>query len=136
MTKAETKVRQTEQNKKAVLVALEKTLGVVTQACKMVGVGRTNFYNWYEQDKEFAKQVDEMQEVALDFAESKLHSRIKDGSDTAIIFFLKTKGKKRGYVERTEFANVDAPAFVVKPEQKGVMKVLKTVDERNRKTGN
>ena len=32
---------KTEQHKKAMLDALEKSLGVVTAACKAVGIGRT-----------------------------------------------------------------------------------------------
>jgi hypothetical protein len=38
----------------------------------------------------------------LDFAESQLYKQIKDGSTTATIFYLKTKGKQRGYVERQQ----------------------------------
>jgi hypothetical protein len=93
---------KTEQHKKAMLDALEKSLGVVTAACKTVGVGRTTHYLWMRQDPEYKAAVEELSDVAIDFAESQLHKQIKDGNSTATIFFLKTKGKKRGYVERQE----------------------------------
>ena len=77
-------------------------MGVVTTACKKVGVSRTTFYEYYNTDDKFKKDIDELEAVALDFAESQLHSQIKNGSTAATIFYLKTKGKKRGYVERQE----------------------------------
>ena len=46
--------------------------------------------------------VEDLQDITLDFAESQLHKQIKDGNTTATIFLLKTKGKKRGYIERSE----------------------------------
>lgn len=88
--------------KDALIQALEKSLGVVTTACKQVGVGRTTYYEWINTDKEFAKQVSEIQNIALDFAESQLHKQIGEGSTAATIFYLKTKGKGRGYIERQE----------------------------------
>ena len=91
--------------KEDILQALEKTLGVVTTACKQVGIGRATFYRWLKEDKEFNEQVIAIQDVALDFAESKLHKLIRDENPTAIIFYLKTKGKKRGYIERQEIAH-------------------------------
>lgn len=94
---------QNAHNKKAVLDALEKSLGVVTTACKESGISRRTFYSWKEEDEEFAKAVNEIQEVSLDFAESKLLTRIKKEDTTAIIFYLKTKGKGRGYIERSDF---------------------------------
>ena len=42
------------------------------------------------------------QEIFLDFAENKLVQKINDGDTAALLFALKTKGKKRGYVERQE----------------------------------
>ena len=93
---------KTEQHKNAMLEALEKSLGVVTTACRSVGIGRTTHYLWLEQDAEYRKAVDELQNMTLDFAESQLHKQIKEGNTTATIFYLKTKGKKRGYVERQE----------------------------------
>ena len=93
---------KTEQHKKAMLDALEKSLGVVTSAAKTVGVGRTTHYLWMQEDKEYKAAVDELSDVAIDFAESQLHKQIKEGNSTATIFFLKTKGKKRGYIERQE----------------------------------
>ena len=93
---------KTEVAKKLVLEALEKSLGIVTTACKKVGIGRTQYYQWLKDDEEFAKAVDDIQNIALDFAESKLHEQIGDGNTSATIFYLKTKGKKRGYIERSD----------------------------------
>jgi len=90
--------------KKAMLEALEKSLGVITQACKVVGVHRSTHYEWLKTDEEYKTAVEELSEVAIDFAESHLHKLIKDGNPAATIFFLKTKGKGRGYVERQEIA--------------------------------
>jgi hypothetical protein len=93
---------KTEHHKKAMIEALEKSLGIVTASCKSVGIGRTTHYMWMDQDPEYKKAVEEISDVALDFAETHLHKQIKDGSSTSTIFYLKTKGKKRGYIERQE----------------------------------
>lgn len=99
-------MNKTEQHKKAVIEALEKSLGVVTTACKQVGIGRTQFYEWLK-DPEFKAEVDSIQDIALDFAESQLHQQIKKGNTAATIFYLKTKGKRRGYVERQEITGAE-----------------------------
>ena len=95
-------MNKTVQHKKAIIEALEKSLGVVTMACKSVGISRSAFYLWIAEDEQFKKDVDDIQNIALDFAESQLHKQIKDSNTTATIFYLKTKGKSRGYVERVE----------------------------------
>jgi hypothetical protein len=88
--------------KEAMLQALENSLGVVTVACKKTETPRSTYYKWLKEDQDFAQAVQEIENVALDFAESQLHTQIKDGSTSATIFYLKTKGKKRGYIERSE----------------------------------
>ena len=95
-------MNKTEHKKRAMLEALEKSLGVVTVACKNAEIGRTQFYNWLKDDEEFAKAVKSIDDIALDFAESQLHKQIKEGNSTSTIFYLKTKGKRRGYVEKQE----------------------------------
>ena len=96
-----------EQHKKALIEALTKSLGNVSTACKAVGVGRGIFYLYYEQDKDFRQAVSDIKEASIDFAESALLKQINEGNTTAIIFFLKTQGKARGYVERQEVSGPD-----------------------------
>ena len=98
---------RTEHHKKAIIEALEKSLGVVTTACKIVGIGRTTFYQWLKDDEDFARQVKDIENIALDFVESKLFENIRDGKTSETIFYLKTKGKNRGYVERQEITGAD-----------------------------
>ena len=99
------KTNKKQHTKKAILEALEKSLGVVTTACKKVSINRSTFYKYLKEDQEFAKQVKDIENIALDFAETQLHKQISEGNTTATIFLLKTKGKSRGYVERSEIVH-------------------------------
>lgn len=100
------------------LEALKKSLGVVSTACEEVGISRQTHYNWLNDDPEYKSAVEDIAESAIDFAESKLYEQIKDKDTTATIFYLKTRGKKRGYIEKTEIdANIkfpDLPSIVIK----------------------
>lgn len=98
------KIRHT---KKSLINALEKSMGVVTTACKNVGIHRSTFYDYYNNDEEFRKEVNDIGNVALDFTESKMFEQIQDGNTTLIKFYLATKGKKRGYVERQEVTGAE-----------------------------
>lgn len=86
------------------LEALEKCLGIVSDAAKVAGIDRTTHYRWLNDDPEYKAAVEELDNVSLDFAESCLFKQMKEGNAASIIFFLKTKGRGRGYIER---ANVD-----------------------------
>lgn len=94
---------KTDILKKAMIKALEQSIGVVSTAAKKAGIHRSTHYDWMANDPEYKDQVREIEEVALDFAESKLHEQMNEGNVSSIIFYLKTKGKRRGYVERQEF---------------------------------
>jgi len=93
---------RTDTKKAAMLEALEKSLGIVSTACKMVDISRQTHYAWLKADEEYKKAVNSIQDSVLDFAESHLYKLVKEGNPAATIFFLKTKGKKRGYIERQE----------------------------------
>lgn len=113
-----------DTTKKSLLAALEASLGVVTTACKRAGIARSTYYKWLGEDDDFKASVAEITDVALDFGESQLHKLMQGytlpetkvflNSDTkepievpmirhhgpdaaSVIFFLKTKGKERGY---------------------------------------
>jgi hypothetical protein len=112
--------QQNSTLKKAMIEALEKSLGIVTTAAKMVGIDRTTHYLWMREDETYKEAVEGINDMAIDFAESQLNVlmqgashevvtnrgdivEIKDAPNpSSIIFYLKTKGKKRGYVEKQE----------------------------------
>lgn len=124
----ETMSKPTKSNakKRKMLAALRKHWGVVTPAAEEAGIARTTHYEWLKEDPTYAKAVDELEDVALDLTESALHTNIKAGDTTAIIFHLKCRGKKRGYVERSEHivATGDNLARQLTPEQ--AMEILAT----------
>ena len=95
-------LNKTDTKKGLMLETLEKSLGIVSTACKMVDISRQTHYAWLKADEEYKSAVQSIQDSVLDFAESHLYKLVKEGNPAATIFFLKTKGKKRGYIERQE----------------------------------
>jgi len=86
--------------KETLLKALENSLGIVSTACNRSGISRSSFYKWYKEDEEFRKKVDEIDNLKLDFVESKLFKNIENEKEKSIIFYLQHKGHKRGYIQR------------------------------------
>lgn len=115
--------------KSKMLQALERSMGIVTQACRKVGIARSTHYDWIEKDEQYRKNVESLADVALDFAETKLMASIKRGSDTATIFYLKTKGKKRGYIEKMETETVFTGTIGVNLTHEQIKKISDKLDE-------
>ena len=101
MEKAQ-KAQKTDKKKKDFIEALRNNLGHISNACEAAKIGRRTYYLWIDKDKDFKEDVEHVQDSLLDLAESKLLENIENNENTAIIFYLKTKGKKRGYIEKQE----------------------------------
>ena len=86
------------------LAALEQCLCIVSRAAKEAGIPRQTHYYWMDNDPKYRQAVIDLENVALDFAESCLFDQMREGSVPAAIFLLKTRGKKRGYIERSELS--------------------------------
>ena len=92
-----------EKNKKAFLEALRLNMGNVSKAMECTNIkSRQTHYRWLEEDADYKAEVDAINEANIDLAEGELMKNIKSGDTTSMIFFLKTKGKHRGYVEKVE----------------------------------
>lgn len=94
--------KKRQQTAKKIIKAIEGSHGLLTIAAQKCGLNRSTVWRYVQDYPSVKKAVEEAQEVMLDFAESKLYKKIDDGDMTAIIFYLKTRGKHRGYVERQE----------------------------------
>jgi hypothetical protein len=102
-------------------LALRMTAGIYTAAAEKLGCATNTVRNYVLRSKRLQEVVRDVQETTLDVAESTLLTAMQKGNLTAAIFYLKTKGKHRGYVERVEqtgknggpipVANVDVPSL-------------------------
>lgn len=92
------KVRKTAE-RDALLIALQKKSGNISEACKAANLGRATYYRWLNNDPEFAQACQDIKESIIDLAESQLYQEIKNSNLTAIIFYLKCQAKHRGYSE-------------------------------------
>lgn len=91
-----------QRDKTKLLESLKDSSGIITYACEKAGISRQTYYRWYREDPEFKARADDISELQIDVAEASLLKKIQKGDTAAIIFYLKTKGKDRGYSERRE----------------------------------
>jgi phage-related tail protein len=88
--------------KKLMIEALKSQLGNISLACKQIGIVRQTHHNWLKDDPLYKQAYDEIDDFVLDFAENALMKQMSSGNVIATIFFLKCKGKKKGYIEKQE----------------------------------
>ena len=76
--------------------------GILTTAARKLGCASCTVYEYLQRFPALKDVLAEARESSVDLAESKLIEAIKADNLTAIIFYLKTQGKSRGYSERSE----------------------------------
>lgn len=81
--------------------------GIVSDAARKAGVSAEVPYSWMAEDPDFKAKVAEAKEIAIDFVESSLFRQIQKEVPASTIFFLKTRAKHRGYIERSEITGAE-----------------------------
>jgi hypothetical protein len=90
------------KKQKKMLEALAENYVNVSKATRIMGISRETHYYWLDTSAQYKEKYEELKESLLDLAEEKLMINIDEAKEASIFFFLKTKGKDRGYVERQE----------------------------------
>lgn len=96
------KSQRLTKSQKQLIQAYENSLGNVSVAVRACNLSRETFYRWKRENPLFAEKIEEIDEASIDFAETMLKKNIRDGKESSIFFYLKTKGKSRGYIETVE----------------------------------
>ena len=97
------KVRPTTDK---LIEAIEKSCNNLSVVAKMYNVSRVIVYRWINEIPEDVAKIEKARNTAsemfLDIAENMLLNNIKKGKETSIIYALNTRGRERGYGNRTE----------------------------------
>ncbi|MGH7850772.1 MAG: hypothetical protein ACREOP_10770 [Thermodesulfobacteriota bacterium] len=102
MARSKKQTPKKEATAARIIKAIIAAEGNISTAAKKARLSRSTIYEYISIDETVADAAKEAQEQLYDLAESKLIAKIKKEDLTAIIFFLKTRCKHRGYVERQE----------------------------------
>lgn len=97
-----------------VIKAIEGSRGFVSKVADRLGCSRLHVYRLLDKYPTARDALKNEKEAVKDFAESKLYEQISAGNMTAIIFYLKTQAKDRGYIERQEVTGVDGKELTIK----------------------
>ena len=87
--------------------ALRDSAGIQAAAARRLGCDRNTSGNYIKRYATVRQALEEARDTTIDLAESKLIEKVQAGEWPAIAFTLKTVGRHRGYVERSEVTGQD-----------------------------
>lgn len=82
-----------------ILAAIKASNGNKSKAAEQIGCSRPTIDNYLSKYPELQKSYEEITESKIDNVEDTLYEMAIDGKLPAVMFFLKTVGKRRGYTE-------------------------------------
>ena len=95
-----------------VITAIREMNGNLSAVARKLGVCRQTLYTYIDRHPSVQAVVADARETMLDNAESSLYRAVLNGEAWAVCFFLKTQGKRRGYVERQEVTGAEGGEVV------------------------
>jgi hypothetical protein len=87
---------------KQIKQALKSSFNKPVYAAEKLGITYNALYDRVQKSKDLQRYREELDERNLDFTEIALMKGIKKGDSQLIKYHLNTKGRKRGYGEKTE----------------------------------
>lgn len=87
-----------------VIEAIQGSNGIITNIAHRLGCSRATALRFVNKWECTRQALDDETQSVLDAAESKLFQQMNNSEPWAVQFLLKTKGKHRGYTEKTEFS--------------------------------
>jgi predicted transcriptional regulator len=138
ITRAGKRIRVTDEQ---FAILLEKAGGFKTRVAKQLGITLSAVCHRIKRSEYLREQCKSIEETVLDMAEAALLKAVNEGEAWAITFVLKCKGKKRGWVERSElaFANAEElpppitisfnnPEFIAQETERQKKEFAETID--------
>lgn len=95
-----------EEKRELIVKSLKQGRGKVYLVANHLKCSPKTIYNYINKYPEVKEAKEDAEGLRLDATELKLEDAIDAGEAWAICFFLKTKGKSRGYTERQEVEQV------------------------------
>ena len=105
--------------------AIEDAEGNLSEAARLLQCSRQTVHNYINKYTTVKQAYHDINEETIDMVEGKLIDQCRRGNITAIIFYLKTKAKHRGYVERQEFQHEGGD----KPVQVSIIEVVRSAND-------
>lgn len=91
--------------------------GILAIAARKLACTRQTVHNYVNRYATVKAALEDARETNVDYVEGKLMQAIDSGNIAAIMFFLKTQGKNRGYIERQEIDHSDVTIRVVRKNE-------------------
>jgi hypothetical protein len=107
--------------RKARVLAQYRVVGSVRGACAAARIGRRTFYNWVEEDRDFAGQLQDVRDDLTDELEELAHKRAMAGSDRLLIYLL---GANRPWKYRAN-AMVTSVSPIVKEHVRETVQIVR-----------
>jgi len=113
LVKVESTTPYRKYTERQIIEALEESKGLIAPAARKLGCARDTIRRYLEEYEDVARAMKDQTEAVTDMAEHALYQAILDREAWAVCFYLKCKGKERGYVERAELTgNNGAPVKI------------------------
>ena len=96
----------------SIIEALESVNGMIYLAARKLGCAPKTIYRRMAKSETIREAVEDSRGELIDISEQKLRQAVLNGEPWAVALVLKTLGKKRGYVERTELTGADGAELI------------------------
>jgi predicted transcriptional regulator len=97
--------------KKQIVDAIQNSAGIISDVAAALQCSRPTVYKYLDKYPDLKQMLDEQSNELVDMAESAAKKLVEERHPETVRFVLSTKGKNRGWTQRTEISGPDGGAI-------------------------